>query len=59
MPVLMRARIDQIMQKQFNVIQADDELRSILANLSLGSLGVIPVVEKDGSLGESLKHMTF
>lgn len=49
-PVLMRARIDQIMQKQFNVIQADDELRSVIANLSPGSLGLIPVVEQDGSL---------
>jgi H+/Cl- antiporter ClcA len=49
-PVLMRARIDQIMQKQFNVIHAGDELRTILANLSPGSLGVIPVVEEDGSL---------
>ena len=49
-PVLMRARIDQIMQKQFNVLQADDELHSVLTRITPGHLGLIPVVEKDGSL---------
>lgn len=49
-PVLMRARIDQIMQKEFNVIQADDELRTVLANLPQGNIGLIPVVEADGAL---------
>jgi chloride channel protein, CIC family len=49
-PVLMRARVDQVMQKEFNLFQADDELRTVLANLSPGSVGFIPVVEKDGSL---------
>jgi CIC family chloride channel protein len=49
-PVLMRARVDQVMQKEFNVLQADDELRTVLANLSPRSVGFIPVVEKDGNL---------
>lgn len=49
-PVLMRARIDQIMQKQFLVMDADEELRTVLTSLASGSVGVIPVVEKDGSL---------
>jgi CIC family chloride channel protein len=49
-PVLMRARIDQIMQKQFNTLKADDELRTILTTLSPGNLGLIPVTEEDGSL---------
>jgi CIC family chloride channel protein len=49
-PVLMRARIDQIMRKEFHVIQADDELRTVLATLTPGSLGLIPVVESDGAL---------
>jgi len=49
-PVLMRARIDQIMQKQFHVMDADEELRTVLTSLAPGSVGVIPVVEKDGSL---------
>ncbi|MBN9616475.1 MAG: chloride channel protein [Acidobacteriales bacterium] len=49
-PVLMRARIDQIMQKQFHVMDADEELRTVLTSLAPGNVGVIPVVEKDGSL---------
>ena len=49
-PVLMRARIDQIMQKQFHTLDADEELRNVLTTLSPGSVGVIPVTEKDGSL---------
>jgi H+/Cl- antiporter ClcA len=49
-PVLMRARIDQIMQKQFRVLDADEELRTVLTTLAAGSVGLIPVVEKDGSL---------
>ena len=43
----MRARIDQIMQKQFNVIDADEELRTVLTTLAPGSgVGLMPVVEK-------------
>ena len=49
-PVLMRARIEQIMQKQFNVLDADDELRSVLGRITPGHVGLIPIVEKDGSL---------
>lgn len=50
-PVLMRARIDQIMQKQFNSLDADEELRTVLTTLAPGNgVGLIPVVEKDGSL---------
>ena len=36
-PVLMRARIDQIMQKQFNSIDADEELRKVLTTLAPGT----------------------
>jgi len=49
-PVLMRARIDQIMRKQFNVLDADDELRSVIPRITPGHVNLIPVVEKDGSL---------
>lgn len=49
-PVLMRARIDQIMQKKFSVIDADDELRSVITRITPGQVSLIPVVEKDGSL---------
>lgn len=49
-PVLMRARVDQIMQKEFRVLQADDELRTVLEELSPGNVGFIPVVDKEGDL---------
>jgi len=49
-PVLMRARIDQVMHKQFDQLQADDELRTVLQNFVPGNIGLIPVVEKEGSL---------
>ena len=49
-PVLMRARIDQVMRKQFNVVQAEDELQTILANFVPGDTGLIPVVEQNGFL---------
>ena len=50
-PVLMRARIDQIMQKEFKKIDAEDELRTVLTTLGPGNgVGLMPVVEKDGSL---------
>lgn len=32
-PVLMRARMDQVMPKEFNVLHADDELRAVLEDL--------------------------
>lgn len=50
-PVLMRAKIEQIMQKQFTVIDAEDELRKVLTTLTPGNgIGLMPVVERDGSL---------
>lgn len=49
-PVLMRARIDQVMHKQFSQLQADDELRTVLQNFVPGDVNFIPVVEKNGAL---------
>jgi H+/Cl- antiporter ClcA len=49
-PVLMRARIEQVMRKQFSVMQADAELRTILQKFSPENVELVPVVEKDGSL---------
>ncbi|MGC1999638.1 MAG: chloride channel protein [Candidatus Acidiferrales bacterium] len=49
-PVLMRARIDDVMRKQFSVIQADVELRTILQKFAPENMELLPVVEKDGSL---------
>ncbi len=49
-PVLMRARIDQVMRKQFTVMQAEDELRAVLEKFVPGDAGFILVVDKDGVL---------
>ncbi len=49
-PVLMRARIDQVMRKSFNLLHADDELRKVLETFVPGEVGLIPVVEEEGSL---------
>ena len=47
-PVLMRARIDQVMRKQFNVLNAEEELRSVLEKFVPGDAGFIPVVNAAG-----------
>lgn len=49
-PVLMRARIQQVMRKQLAVVPADMELREMLKKFSPENVDLLPVVEKDGSL---------
>jgi CBS domain-containing protein len=49
-PMLMRARIKQVMRNQFTVFQADDELRTVLASYVPGDVALIPVVDKAGAL---------
>ncbi|HVB34189.1 MAG TPA: chloride channel protein [Patescibacteria group bacterium] len=49
-PVLMRMRIDQAMHKEFDVVGADDDLETALKKFSTASFGVMPVVDKDGTL---------
>ncbi|HXS11849.1 MAG TPA: chloride channel protein [Acidobacteriaceae bacterium] len=49
-PVLMRARIDQVMRKDFSLLHADDELRTVLQTFVPPEIGLIPVVEQDGAL---------
>jgi H+/Cl- antiporter ClcA len=48
-PVLMRARIDQVMRKQFNMIHGEDELRKVLETFVPGEI-LIPVVDEGGRL---------
>lgn len=48
-PVLMRARIDQVMRTQFNVFQGEDELRKVLEAFVPGDT-LIPVVDAAGAL---------
>jgi len=49
-PVLMRARIDQVMRKQFSVVEADEELRAILEKFAPENVELLPVVEDSGEL---------
>jgi len=49
-PVLMRARVDQVMRKEFSQLPADKELRAVLQDFVPSEVGLIPVVEEDGSL---------
>ena len=49
-PVLMRARIDQVMRKEFNVLEADEELQSVVQKFLPGDVGLIPVVNASGVL---------
>ena len=46
----MRARIKQVMHKQFKMFEADDELRTVLATFVPGDVALIPVVDKAGAL---------
>lgn len=49
-PVLMRARINEVMRKQFSVVQGDAELRTILQKFAPENVELLPVVDKNGSL---------
>jgi H+/Cl- antiporter ClcA len=49
-PVLMRARIEQVMRKNFTVVRPDDEVRTVVREVTPEATGVIPVVGKDGRL---------
>lgn len=49
-PVLMRARIDQVMRTQFNVFHGEDELRKVLETFVPTDETLIPVVDASGAL---------
>ena len=49
-PVLMRARIDQVMRRQFKVFSADDELRHVLEKFVPDDETLFPVVDPAGGL---------
>ena len=49
-PVFMRARIEQVMRKNFTVARGDDDVRTIIREVTPEATGVIPVVEEDGHL---------
>jgi chloride channel protein, CIC family len=49
-PVLMRAKIEDVMRKQFSVIEGDTELRTILKKFTPENIELLPVVDKKGTL---------
>lgn len=49
-PVLMRARIDDVMRKQFSVIESDVELRTFLQKSAPENVELLPIVDKNGGL---------
>ena len=49
-PALMRGRVEEVMRKNFTVVNADDTVRAVVRDVSPEQAGVIPVVETDGSL---------
>jgi len=49
-PVLMRARIDQVMKKEFNVVRGDETLQGVVKEFLPGEIGFMPVVSADEAL---------
>ncbi len=49
-PVLMRAKIDQVMRKQFPQFHADEELRTVLEKFVPNDEALMPVVDAAGAL---------
>lgn len=50
-PVLMRARIEQVMRRNFTPVRADAEVESVVRDvMSPENTGLLPIVEKDGRL---------
>jgi len=49
-PVLLRARVEQVMRKNFTVIQTGQAVRSVVQEVSPEQAGVIPVVDEEGRL---------
>jgi len=49
-PVLMRSRIEQVIHKEFSAIPADADVQTVVRDFYTENTGVLPVVEKDGTL---------
>src|SRR5438046_487419 len=49
-PVLMRSRIEQVMRKEFSVVPAEAEVKSVVQHFSPEGTGALPVVTEDGRL---------
>ena len=49
-PMLMRGRIEAVMRKNFTVVKADDDVQTVVREVSPEQAGVMPVIEPDGRL---------
>lgn len=49
-PVLMRAKVDQVMRKDFTQFSAEDELRSVLEKYVPNDNALMPVIDAAGAL---------
>ena len=49
-PVLMRSRIEEVMRKEFSVVPAGADVKSVVQQFSPDGAGALPVVAEDGSL---------
>jgi chloride channel protein, CIC family len=49
-PLLMRARIDQVMRTEFPVLHAEDDVSEALAHFPPDEVGFLPVVDAQGNL---------
>jgi CIC family chloride channel protein len=49
-PVLMRSRIEQVMRKEFAVVPADADVKSVVQHFSTEGTGALPVVTEGGQL---------
>ncbi|MBZ5545340.1 MAG: chloride channel protein [Acidobacteriia bacterium] len=49
-PVLMRARIEQVMRRNFSPIAADSEVESVVLQIAPELTAALPVIDKDGHL---------
>ena len=49
-PVFMRARIEQVMRKNFTAVRPDEEAQAVVREVAPEATGVIPVVAENGRL---------
>jgi CBS domain-containing protein len=58
-PVLMRARIEQVMRKEFTTVKPEDDVKIVVRDVTPETTGVIPVIEKDGQLAGIVEARDF
>ena len=49
-PVLLRARVQEVMRRNFTVVSTDDHVKTVIRDVSPEQTGIIPVIEGNGNL---------